>query len=88
MPTSASSTPPQNELTLYVGASCPFCHKVIHFLNDYDIDIKIVDIWQDQKAAQEMTQLAGTRQVPCLKVGSTFMLESDDIIQQLKTWYL
>lgn len=88
MPTTTSSQPPKHELILYIGASCGFCHKVIYFLNENSIDISVVDVWEDEKAFKEMTQLSGTTQVPCLKIGNTFMLESDDIIQQIKTWYL
>jgi len=88
MPTPHPESPLKNELALYIGGGCVFCHKVIHFLNDNNIDIPTVDVWRDETAFKEMTQLSGTTQVPCLKTGDGFMLESDDIIQQLKAWYL
>tara|TARA_R110002110_G_scaffold415857_2_gene658541 strand:+ start:26886 stop:27140 length:255 start_codon:yes stop_codon:yes gene_type:complete len=76
------------KLTLYIGASCGYCHKVMHFLSNNDIDIPIVDVWSDKAAFEEMKKLSGSTQVPCLKIDDTYMLESDDIIDQLAEWFI
>lgn len=72
------------ELTLYVGKTCPFCRRVLDYLNQHPMPIQIKDVWSDEKAYQELLTLAGKSQVPCLKMDSTIVHESLDIIEVLK----
>lgn len=73
-------------LDLYILESCPYCKKVLSFLettsekyNKIDINIK-----QNEEA---LIKLGGKRQVPFLVDNdrNVQMYESDDIIEYLKT---
>lgn len=76
------------QLILYVGATCPYCHKVLDFAHQNGISLKVIDVWQDDAAAHQMQRLSGKTQVPCLRMGDTVMLESDDIIRKLAELHL
>lgn len=78
----------KTKLTLYIGASCPFCMKVLHFMDINDISIPVKDVWSDDIAMNELVHLTGKTQVPCLKINSKGLLESNDIIQYLTSEFL
>lgn len=78
---------PSQNLTLYIGATCPFCHKVLNFIQAHHIELPVVDVWSSDKAMQKLIKLSGKKQVPCLQVDDTPLLESDDIIIKLKQIY-
>jgi len=72
-------------LTLYIGNGCPFCRRVLDYLDQHPMPVKIIDVWSDDKALAELKQLAhGRTQVPCLKIDADYMHESLDIIEKLK----
>lgn len=75
------------KLLLYSRASCPYCRRVTQFLAENNIHIEVKDVGMDKSAYQDMLQLSGTTQVPCLKIDNGFMLESLDIIDYLKKIY-
>ncbi len=76
----------KHQLTLYIGTSCVYCARVTHFLSMHPMEITIKDVWKDEKANQELLLLTGgKKQVPCLKIDDTYMHESLDIIEKLKT---
>ena len=73
-------------LDLYILESCPYCKKVVSFLNEMAIPFNSIDI--KQKANEEaLIQLGGKRQVPFLVDNdrNIQMYESADIIEYLKT---
>ncbi len=75
------------KLTLYIGSTCHFCGRVTDYLRQHPMDIEIKDVWQDEKANQELLALTGGKtQVPCLRIDNTYMHESLDIIEKLKSF--
>lgn len=72
------------KLILYIGSTCPYCARVTDFLRQNPMDIEIKDVWSDEAANQEMLALTGRSQVPCLRIGNSYMHESLDIIEKLK----
>lgn len=74
------------KLKLFVMENCPFCKKVIGVVNRLDIEDKmeIVDINTDKEAEEELIEVGGMRQVPCLFIDGEPMYESSDIIAFLK----
>jgi glutathione S-transferase len=72
------------KLTLYIGNTCRFSQRVTDFLKEHPMAVEIKDVWSDEAANQEMLQLTGMSQVPCLRVDNTYMHESMDIIEKLK----
>ena len=73
-------------LNLYVLESCPYCIKVMKFLDDKNVDYKKINI-EDKKSEENLIKLGGKRQVPFLVDSdrNIQMYESNDIIEYLKT---
>jgi glutaredoxin 3 len=72
------------KLELFYFESCPFCQKVLRFLEDKNHNIVFKDIRSIDKYRDELSSMIGKIQVPCLVIDGTPMLESDDIIIFLK----
>ncbi len=70
-----------SDLVLYHSPSCPFCKKVITFMEEHDIKLKMVDRDWSKENRQELIDIGGKPQVPCLVIDGKSMYESDDIIQ-------
>lgn len=72
-----------HDLTLYIRPTCPFCVKVLSFMNRRGIDVPTRDISADAHAAATLIEVGGKRQVPCLFIDGSPLYESDDIIAWL-----
>jgi glutaredoxin len=75
------------KLELYHFESCPYCAKVRTFVDQAGIKSKItyLDTKKDSKAYDALMKMNGDDQVPCLVIDGKPMLESDDIIDWLKS---
>lgn len=73
-------------LDLYILESCPYCQKVMFFLNKNNIEYNKIDI-KNKPSEEALIQLGGKRQVPFLvdTDRNIQMYESDDIIEYIKT---
>lgn len=73
-------------LELFMLESCPYCQKVIKFLDDEHLEYKKIDI-KNKESEDSLIQIGGKRQVPFLvdTDRNIQMYESDDIIEYLKT---
>ena len=73
-------------LDLFVLESCPYCRKVMSFMDDKDIKYHKVDI-TDKASEDALIQMGDKRQVPFLvdTDRNIQMYESNDIIEYLKT---
>ncbi len=72
------------QLTLYYFEPCPYCQKVLRFMNEKKITIPIKDIHKDLQARDELIRIGGRGQVPCLVIDEKALYESDDIIKWLE----
>lgn len=73
------------KLTLYIMNTCPFCKKVLRFIEKNKIEgIEVKDIIGNEKNERELIEIGGKKQVPMLLIGEKPMYESDDIIKYLK----
>ncbi len=73
------------KLELYYFKACPYCQKVMRFIEENQIkNIIYKDIHADRSAYQELMNLGGIDQVPCLMIDQKALYESLDIIQWLK----
>lgn len=72
-----------HELKLFVMDYCPYCHKVLNFMEESSIDIPVIDITKDSAAEEELVSVGGKRQCPCLFIDGKAMYESSDIIDWL-----
>lgn len=75
------------KLELFYKDSCPFCQKVIRFIDKHELKDKIefLDIVKDEDAKKRLVDEGGMNQVPCLFVDGKPMYESSDIIEFLKS---
>ncbi|MCI1665211.1 MAG: glutathione S-transferase N-terminal domain-containing protein [Atopobiaceae bacterium] len=73
----------KESLELYFMPTCPFCRKVLAFVDANGIDLVRHDITADAAAAERLVAVGGKRQVPCLFHDGKPLYESDDIIDYL-----
>lgn len=74
------------DLVLYHYPTCPYCKKVSRFIDKHNLEgIEFKNINQDQKAEEELIEVGGKRQVPCLFIDGEALYESNDIINWLKS---
>lgn len=84
-PSSKDNAMKLTKFTLYYKPTCPYCVKVLNFLNQEGIELEMKDTL-DPKNLEELKSINhGKTQVPCLVVNKRPMLESDDIINFLRT---
>jgi glutaredoxin len=71
-------------IELFISESCPYCHKVMDFLDKESIkyDKKDVSIHANY---ERLMQLGGLAQVPFLYDDGISLYESDKIIEYLTT---
>lgn len=68
---------------LYVRYTCPYCVKVLDFMEKNGIELPLRDISADAEALQTLRTKGGKQQVPCLFIDGVPLYESDDIIAYL-----
>lgn len=69
-------------LKLYKLSTCPYCKKVLRFLEKHNLELGMVDI-SDEDIRKELIDLGGDDQVPALLIEDKIMYESDDIIKYI-----
>lgn len=72
-------------LVLYKFDTCPYCQVVLRFLKKHPVPMKFRDTREDPGAAQELIQIGGKQQVPCLVIDGKALYESSDIVDYLAT---
>ena len=70
------------ELTLYGRTSCPYCVKVLRFMQRRNITIPLKDT-TDPENREELIRIGGKGQVPCLVIDGKALYESMDLIAWL-----
>ena len=73
-----------SRLTLYYKPTCPYCHKVLSFMENAGIHLSLKNILESPEAREELTAKGGKSQVPALEIDGKIMYESEDIIAYLK----
>ena len=71
-------------LDLYVSQYCPYCKKVMNYLQGNDVDFNMLDV-SDSENFDKLVKLGGKDQVPFLNdtENDVLMYESDDIIDYI-----
>jgi glutathione S-transferase len=72
------------ELTLYHFPACPYCRVVQDCLNRLDLEITMRDIRLEPGARDELLEIGGKTQVPCLVIDGKPLYESADIVRWLQ----
>lgn len=69
-------------LELYYADWCPYCRKVLRFMDANGISLEMHDVDERGNRAH-LIDIGGSSQVPCLVIEGKAMYESDDIIAYL-----
>ena len=72
------------ELTLYYFPTCPYCQVVLECLDRLDLEIPMRDIQSEAGARDDLLEIGGKGQVPCLVIDGKPLYESDDIVRWLQ----
>lgn len=74
----------EQNLLLYVKPGCPYCMKVLRYLDENDIQIETRNVFEGDNL-QNLMAVGGKNQAPCLIINGKPLYESDDIIAYLKS---
>lgn len=74
----------EKELVLYYKPTCPFCAKVLDFMEEDGIELPLRNILADDAALKTLIEVGGKKQVPCLFIDGEPLYESNDIIDYLR----
>ncbi len=74
-------------LMLYHFEACPYCAKVRAAVKELGLELEMRDTREDEKFRNELVELTGRTQVPCLVIDGKPMHESDDIVDWLRKNY-
>jgi len=72
------------ELILYKSNSCMFCHLVFRAIDHLGVPVELRDIRESTAIRQELIELGGKAQVPCLSINGRALYESADIVHYLQ----
>jgi len=72
-----------SNLELYVKPGCPYCTKVLRFMNERKIVIPLHDITDGSGNRDDLLRIGGKIQVPCLIINGAALYESSDIVAYL-----
>jgi len=72
-------------LTLYYFPGCPFCGRVLAFMEEYALEVPKKNIHENDSVRSELVKIGGKSQVPCLVIDGKALYESNDIIDWMKT---
>ena len=64
-------------IRVFSTPTCPFCYTLKEFLKDKNIEFVDVDVSQDEKAREEMTQKSGQIGVPVIDINGEFIAGFD-----------
>ncbi len=70
-------------MILYVKPGCPYCNKVLGFLQTINLNIQVKNDNKD-RIRKRMAEELGVVQFPVLCIEQTMILESEDIIKVLQ----
>ncbi|MGQ9475484.1 MAG: glutaredoxin family protein [Actinomycetota bacterium] len=65
------------EVKLYSTPTCPYCRMAKDFLEKEGVPFTVVDVSEDERAAQEMVDKSGQMGVPVMEVGNTIVVGFD-----------
>ncbi len=71
------------ELTLFYKPWCPYCQKVLKYLEKIHKTVPLKNIDHDPEGKAYLVKIGGKSQVPCLMINQQALYESDRIIEWL-----
>ena len=73
-----------SDLKFYYHDQCPFCVKVMRYMDKNKIEVQMMHTRKDPKNQEELIKLGGKNQVPMLLIDGQPLYESDYMIQWFK----
>ncbi|QIN82813.1 hypothetical protein GBA63_09230 [Rubrobacter tropicus] len=75
----------KTDVRLYTGSYCPYCRRVKKELDRLELDYESVNA--DEDGRQEVIRLSGQRAIPILTIGDEVLVDSSNIIRELRKRY-
>ena len=72
-------------ITLYTGSYCPYCRRVKKELDRLEVGYDSVNA--DEDGRQEVIRLSGQRAIPILTIEDEVLVDSTNIIRELRRRY-
>lgn len=75
---------------LYYLSYCPYCHRLKEFLEEKEVDFKLVDVTDDLDLKEEVKNKTGHKTFPQLVVDEEFVGDCSSVIdnfEELKETY-
>lgn len=72
-------------IKLYTGSYCPYCRVVKKELDRLELDYESVDADADGRGA--VIELSGQRAIPILTIGEEVLVDSSNIVRELRKRY-
>ncbi len=72
-------------IRLYTGSYCPYCKRVEKELQRLGLAYEAVDA--DADGREEVIRLSGQRAIPVLTIGEEVLVDSTNIIRELRRRY-
>ncbi len=79
------ATREKTRIKLYTGDFCPFCRRVKAELERLGLDYE--SVYADADGREEVMQLSGQRAIPILTIGDEVLVDSSNIIRELRRRY-
>lgn len=68
---------------LYVLDGCPWCAKVLNYMDEHGIELPVISITGNPDARATLEREGGKVQCPCLFIDGAPLYESGDIVDYL-----
>ena len=72
-------------IKLYTGSYCPYCRRVKKELDRLEVGYESVNA--DEDGRQEVIRLSGQRAIPILTIDEEVLVDSTNIIRELRRRY-
>lgn len=79
------ATREKTDIRLYTGSYCPYCRRVKNELDRLEVGYESVNADEDDR--QEVIRLSGQRAIPILTIGEEVLVDSTNIIRELRRRY-
>lgn len=72
----------EDRIRLYTGDYCPYCRRVKKELDRLNLPYE--EVYADADGREEVIRLSGQRAIPILTVGDDVLVDSSNIIRELR----
>lgn len=79
------ATREKTDIKLYTGSYCPYCRRVKKELDRLELGYESVNA--DEDGRQEVIRLSGQRAIPILTIDEEVLVDSTNIIRELRKRY-